>query len=57
MRKAQFKRMKHKEHDVQWRYGERQWLCTSRKWIRWAKSYMNRAARRKAKQEPDHDTL
>lgn len=51
MKKAQFKRLKHKENDVQWQYRDRRFICLSLKWIRWAKKYMNRATRRREKHD------
>lgn len=49
MRKADYKRLKSKEKIIQWRYRDRDFLCTSHKWIKWAKKYLNRSRRRKEK--------
>lgn len=49
MKKAQYKRCEGKSSYVQGRYNEQMWICVSRKWIKWAKRYLNRAYRRKGK--------
>lgn len=46
MSKSSYKRISGKPHDVQWRLYEKNWICVSKKWARWAKRYMNRAFRR-----------
>ena len=51
MRKAEFKRLQNTERDVQWRLGEKGFVYISDKWVKWAKRYINRATRRKSKQE------
>lgn len=52
MKKADFKRMhSKKDASVQWRLWEKNWACTSLKHIRWMKRYLNRAPRRRNKQE------
>lgn len=46
MSKSSYKRISGKPHDVQWRLYEKNWVCVSKKWIKWAKRYMNRSFRR-----------
>lgn len=40
-----------KENDLQSRLYDKRYICVSKKWIRWAKNYMNRVLRRRAKQK------
>ncbi len=52
MKKADFKRMPSaKDSWIQWRLADKNFLCTSLKHIRWMKRYLNRAPRRRNKQE------
>lgn len=51
MKKAQYRRVKGKSKDIQWQLNDRGIICLSRKWIRWAKKYLNRDTRRRDKQE------
>lgn len=39
-----------KEYDIKDRLRHKNIFCISRKWIKWAKSYLNRVERRKSKQ-------
>lgn len=39
-----------KEYDIKDRLKHKNIFCISREWIKWAKSYLNRVDRRKAKQ-------
>lgn len=55
MGKADHKKLTGKESSVQERLGEKDWICVSDKWVKWAKRYMNKANRRKSKQELDKD--
>ncbi len=50
MRKAEYKRAKNKNADIQDRLRHKGIFCISNGWIKWAKRYMNRSERRKEKQ-------
>ena len=50
MTKASHKKVQGKSADVLDRLGHRDIYCISSKWIAWAKRYVNRSQRRKAKQ-------
>ena len=55
MGKADFKRATGKSKYIQWTYRDRRWICVSTKWIRWAKRYMSREARRTRKRGVQRD--
>lgn len=38
-----------KEYDIQDRLRYKDIFCVSKRWVKWAKSYINRATRRKGK--------
>lgn len=40
-----------KEYDIKYRLKHKNIFCISRRWIKWAKKYLNRADRRKTKQK------
>ena len=40
-----------KLNDIQWDLKDKNFICTSQEWIKWAKKYTSRANRRKQKQE------
>lgn len=40
-----------KEYDIKYRLKHKKIFCISRRWIKWAKKYLNRADRRKTKQK------
>ena len=50
MTKASHKKVQGKSADVLDRLGHKGIYCISNKWIAWAKRYVNRSQRRKAKQ-------
>ena len=51
MAKASHKKVQGKSADVLNRLKHRGIYCIAKKWIAWAKRYINRSQRRKAKQE------
>lgn len=49
--RALYKRTKGKAKHIQDDLYDKDWICLSIKWIRWAKRYMNRAFRRNYAEE------
>ena len=49
MKRAEHMKITGKENDIQERMREREWICISNGWMRWAKKYLNRVNRRKLK--------
>lgn len=49
MSRAEHMKITGKENDIQERMREREWICISNGWMRWAKKYLNRVNRRKQK--------
>ena len=54
MKKSYYKKTNNnKLKYIRERYIDRDFVCTSPEWIKWAKRYMNRSQRRKEKQQKD----
>lgn len=51
MKKSAYKHVTGKQNGIWWRLYESRWLCTSIEHKKYMKEYLNRAYRRKGKQE------
>lgn len=51
MGKSEYKKVSAKDSYTQSRLRSKKYICISTQWFRWAKRYLNRAPRRRVKQQ------